>query len=470
MKEKKYFFYYTLISLISAATSFFTMFALTRILSEENYGRVNLFFTASNVVMSISCLGLDSAYIRYYYEYKDSLERRKMAFHCIFPSVLFLCLISFILVVISNNPWARNFIGGSGYVYAFFFVLSAWGLYIIRYLTIFFRMSGIIISFALVSILLVVLSKTSMVVTSLIFNEYILNIYISSCLIAFFSIIFLLVYIKRILKIDKIQLNKYSDVYRYALLCAPVFAIIYLNGYFPQIIISNKLGEKVLGVYSVYLLFCSAIQVISTGFTTFWSPYMFKNFNDKNQIIKNIHDIVVVGAVVVLSMLLLFSDILYMFIGSNLRKNQEFLGLFLIYPIFVVLVETTSYGISIKKKNEISLCIYFLMLIINVIFSYLLVNKFNLLGIAVASVVSSCFFLVFMTYYGQKFYQSVNNIKKTYINILFLLVISISFYLFYSVRIIFVIIDLIILLFVLFLNKDIIRWGQSIVKKNTSQL
>ncbi|MBQ8951832.1 MAG: lipopolysaccharide biosynthesis protein [Eubacterium sp.] len=442
---------YTLVSIICAGLSFFTMLVLTRMLSEEDYGKINLFYSASNVVMSIACFGLDSAYIRFYYEPPNGSSSKTLAFHCIVPSVLLLSVFSFILLSINKIQMISGLIGGNGITYVIAFIFVVWGMFIVRYLTVFFRMNGKVIIFAIVSIFLVVLTKSIVIVLHFIFHNLYIDIIFSAFIFALFSLVIVFRYFYKIIEIKRICFRNYSEVYKYALLASPIFVITYLNGYLPQIIISNKLGEDILGVYTAALLFCSAIQVLSTGFTTFWSPYMFKHYKDRIEIIKKVHDMAFAVAFFVLSFLLVFCDFIYLFIGERFRKYQELIGFFLFFPIVNILVETTSYGISIKKKNEISLVIYLIVMLLNVSLSLILVDRLFLFGVAISSFVSSGLFFVLMTHYGQRFYKSVNDLKKSYVNIFLLCLIPIVFYFFYSNRIYFIISDLIIvLLFIIF--------------------
>lgn len=280
-----------------------------------------------------------------------------------------------------------------------------------------------------------------------------------------FSFIFFLVNKKNIIKRASIDFKKNYDIYRFSILSAPGFAIIYLNGYLPQVIIKSNLGEDILGIYGASLLFCSAIQILSTGFTTFWSPYMYKNYKINSSAIKNIHDLVMISMIVVLVGILSVHKILYLFIGESFRKNQNLLGLLLIYPIVVILIETTAYGMNIEKKNEISLTIYFSTTLINVILCAMLSPVFGLDGIAFASMISSVLHFIFMTYWGQKYYISINNAKKTIFNFGILIIVALIFYVFYHNKYIYLSCFLLIFIMMIFINIHTVEWGYEKLKE-----
>ena len=349
---------YTVIGILCAVISFVTMIVLTRISSEAFFGKINKFITASTLVMSLAYLGLDSAYIRFYFEPPKNTSGKQLAWKCISPAFIVLVLISFIIMLLKDAQPLPLLIGGGGTFFAAAFVITIFSQFFNRFMTIYFRMNGDVLRFSIISIAVVVFTKTIFIPIYSITPKFEHNIEIASLLLAMFIFVLFVFNARRMIEISHNSNKMYKQVYRFAFLSSPVFIITYMNNYIPQIIISKYLGDGVLGIYSAALLFCSAILVLSTGFTTFWSPYMYKNYSTENETIRNIHDVVLLGCVLVLSLVLCFNDFIYLFIGDAFRKNQNIIGMLLIYPLVLIIVETTYYGISIKKKNEISLLIY----------------------------------------------------------------------------------------------------------------
>ncbi len=73
---------------------------LTRILSTDEYGKTGMFETAVSVIYIFAVLGLDQAYIRYYYE-KD-IDRVALLKRCITPALLIVTLLSAVYVFVSG--------------------------------------------------------------------------------------------------------------------------------------------------------------------------------------------------------------------------------------------------------------------------------------------------------------------------------------------------------------------------------
>ena len=65
---------------------------LTRILSTDEYGKTGMFETAVSVIYIFAILGLDQAYIRYYYA-KD-IDRGALLRRCITPALIIVTALS----------------------------------------------------------------------------------------------------------------------------------------------------------------------------------------------------------------------------------------------------------------------------------------------------------------------------------------------------------------------------------------
>ncbi len=449
---------YTVVALLSAALSFVTMVVLTRLASEEFFGKINKFITASNVVMSLICMGLDSAYIRFFYEPPATTNSKHLAWKCMMPAFIALFFVSIVMLLLRNSPFMSLLIGSNGKLFVATFSASIFSLFLNRFMTIYFRMNSYILRFSVISIALVLLTRTIFIPIYSYSTKFEYNIILASLLLTLFMSFFFLFNRKDIVEIPHTSSANYSQVYRFALFSSPVFLITYLNSYLPQLIISKNLGDSILGIYSAAMLFCLGIQVLCSGFTTFWSPYMFRNYKKKNDIIKKVHDIILFGSVLILSLVLTFNDFIYFFVGENFRRNQDILGMFLIFPIVSIIVETTAYGISIKKKNEISLFIYLISTVVNVILCYVLILNYELKGVAIASMISAIVQLILMTYFGQKYYRSISSVFRTSFHVIILVLSAMLFYYFYDNRPIFVTAEIIMIILCLIYDRNIVLW------------
>ncbi|MBR6328764.1 MAG: oligosaccharide flippase family protein, partial [Lachnospiraceae bacterium] len=77
---------------------------ITRVMSNEQYGRTGMFTSAVTVIYIFAILGMDQAYIRYYYT--KGIDRRELLARCLFPAlgiVILLCVIYCAFSVPAND-------------------------------------------------------------------------------------------------------------------------------------------------------------------------------------------------------------------------------------------------------------------------------------------------------------------------------------------------------------------------------
>ena len=82
---------------------------LTRILATDEYGKTGMFETAVTVIYIFAVLGLDQAYIRYYYE-KD-IDRVVLLKRCLLPALCIVTALSLVYIMISES--ANDFLFGA---------------------------------------------------------------------------------------------------------------------------------------------------------------------------------------------------------------------------------------------------------------------------------------------------------------------------------------------------------------------
>ena len=73
---------------ISFALSFISSPINTRLFAPEEMGKINLFTTYLNMFLMFAYLGLDQAYVRFFYKPPDSISKQKLFTTCLLMSEL----------------------------------------------------------------------------------------------------------------------------------------------------------------------------------------------------------------------------------------------------------------------------------------------------------------------------------------------------------------------------------------------
>ena len=190
-----------------------------------------------------------------------------------------------------------------------------------------------------------------------------------------------------------------------------------------QLIINNRLDLSSVGIYTAAGIFTVVLTVLKGGFCTYWSAFMYKNYDDRKQkyFILEMHDVVLFFCIIFCAVMFSCRSIIYLFIGEEFRSSKPFFTLLLYFPLLQTVQETTGYGISIMNKNHILSIIMFISLCINIILGLTLIDDYGLFGVAWGSFISAVISFILGTFFAQRYYESIPNIKRTVIGFIILL-------------------------------------------------
>ncbi len=460
---------YMLASIINAVIAAASTVILTRIFSPETFGIVNLFNSASSVIMGIMCIGMDSSYIRFFYDPPNGDSNKVLAQKCILIPIFNVLLWGSLIVAFGGEQFSNQFIGIKSISAAIFIFANVLGQIIIRFLNINYRMQGDTHKYFVQSVLTQLFLKLFVVAAALITVNNIVIIGFNALGILFLACIYICIQFKSVfgdVKKTSLSYKGYKEVVFFAVFICPISIISYLNTYTSQLIIKKNLGAHDLGVFSAAALFISAIAVFRTGFVTFWSPFMYKNYETHNKEICMANRIVILFCILGFCIILLASDLLYLLIGENFREQQQILGFLLINPLCITAMETTYYGIAIAKKNHISLINNLVSLLFNCALCYFFTQYWGLTGAVISSAVSGVLLFALNTFWGQKYYRSVDSILRQIQFVAVIFIISFLYYTLYSQKWIFNFIILTFLILELIRNKKLFSMILSFKKYN----
>ncbi len=414
-------------SIVSFFINIFSAIIVTRYYSPSDYGLINTFNATSIFLMSIISLGLDSGFIRYYFDLPQGFSKKELFITSIFVPLITLIFFSLIIYIFFSKNLSILIFGFDNWYLLFLLFLNIFSSLFIRFFSILFRMDGDTFTYTVIIIGAQLALKGALIFAALIKPSLIfsLNSIVISTLFVIFG--FIISYYKKFIP-NQIQflnnLKNLFDFFKYSLYSWPVPTLLYFNSLATLLIIRNKIGIDAVGVFSSVSVFIGLIGVLQAGFSTFWSGYMYENFDKKQKQIKKINDIVLLLTVLLIVGFVIFRDLVYFLIGKNYHETKSYFAILLIYPVMLILTETTSYGISIAKKSGLLLIITFLTILFNLILTLVLVSKFEILGASLASALSGLFFFSLQTYYGQKYYRSVENINKVFLTIFYIFIIA----------------------------------------------
>jgi len=386
----------------------------------EVWGQVDIFISTSTLFMNICILGLDQSFIRFFNEPPQPLDKTSLFGACFGLSTLVLvitCAVSCLLF--PQQVLGIFFTEKMGTVYLAMLFLNAFMAMIGRYLNIMYRMEGSIKLYTLESVAMQFFSKMFYLVAVFInptFDNMIAWFTGGMCLFAF---IFLWPNRSWVSFSPQTLFSKANrQLMPYGLALAPTAIMLWLNSLFSKVYISKTIGNGPAGVFSMVSLLSNVVAIIQAGFATFWSAFIYANYKTEQEKIKQVHDYLTFLIVEFFCLLLAFEDVIFFFIGPEYRSGMSVFPIMLLVPVFLIIAETTVYGISIAKKPIHDTIGIGLSVVCNIGFCMLLAPKFGLYGVCIALAGSNFVMFVYRTVVAQKFYCSIVSYKRTVLVIL----------------------------------------------------
>lgn len=386
---------------------------LTRLFDPIQFAIINQFNAATLFFLSLVTLGMDSGFVRFFLEPPSGFNKNQLLGKCLGSSILVL-----IVLTVISLPFYRSLsnilFGINNWIITLFFFVAILSQITIRFFTIYYRMLNNIAAFTIITVVLQIVSKFA-VLGALPFNgdkTWLLAANTLGVLLLSLGILF--VNIKnQTISWSSTSLLKSKEFTTYSFGSWLVPVVIFANIYFSQIIVRHFAGEKILGIYLSANIFAGILAVVQSGFSNYWSVYMFANYDKTQNLIKKMHDYICFLAILAICGLILMKDILYLFIGYQFHASKPIFALVIAAPLFSMIGETTAYGISINKKAYLSLFSYSSYLILNLTLSFLFVPIWGMFGAALSLMVSALVNLIIQTVFGQKYYKSIITLKRT---------------------------------------------------------
>lgn len=411
-----------------------TVFITTRIFSPDVYGVLNMFNTTTGVLVSISCLGLDGAFIRFYYEPPQGWSAKDLFFKCVILSCLSLLIISAVLLVFFYQEITSYLFHKVCFYFAVLLFVNALSLLILNsFFSQYYRISNDPYHYTIQQILVQFFSK--LFVISAAFIEPTIEVVLTMNTVGILVLMLVYFYIqhKQVFP-EKLNLSfsGFKPVFKFAIFYWPQSTILTLNMFIIPFIITTQLDSYSLGIYASAGFFIAAFGVLQGGFRTYWSAFMYEHYKDEQNKIIKIHSYVTMLVIFIFSAFILLQHVVYLMIGEEFHASRLFFSLVLVEPLFSLLSQTTEYGTNIVRKNQQNLIIFLLAVTMNIVGTFILLPKIGLIGAAIAAATAATIRFILATWRGQKYYRSIESYIQTGAGTVLILVLAVSNSIFYN--------------------------------------
>ena len=449
---------YSMTSWINFIIGIVSVVLMTRFFAPDVIGSYTLFNTATDLLMIFCCMGFDNALIRFFYSPPHNESHQALFKRCVGASLLCYFIVALVILTGFSHTLSVLLFKKDDILLIVFLLLNGFSLLLMnRYLLLLFRMKNQIASYTILQLLINFFSKI-FVLASAFFSSTIESVLLFNT-VGMVLLALLYLVSKRYAFSARVNLfarKKYDEIFRYAVSSWPMGVLQRLNIFLVPFLIGQYLDNYKLGIYSSTLFFCTAFTVLFNGFTTYWSPFMYKNYAKKQIFIIKVHDYMSFLLIVLEVLLLISQKFTFLFIGEMYRYGTSIFLLVLLEPIYLLLAETTCYGISIRKKNKEASLIFLLSVLMNGVFLWIGMQCFDLIGAAYAVAATAFIKFCLMTWRGQTYYKSIGSKGRTILSAVIMLALAIMNSLLFSQMMLNTILAVVMLLFAMCLYKGIL--------------
>jgi len=422
-------FKFSVTSWVQAAIAFVSVPIVTRAFSPEEFGKINMFTLAISIASIFVGLSMEQSYLRFFKEKVSVNEKKSLLTQCVVAN-LGSFIIFLVLVFLYGNKLSIYLFGEmNGTIIYFAFPIMVLLTIIMSYQSIYYRMNENVLGYFIFGLLCVVANKVFMVLAALYKPTYSVGILLTFIGVTI-TVVCAKIYNKESFDIS-ISLFNYKEAIQYitySFPLVPVALISVLNTAIIRFLLKDNLSYSALGIFSAAVTVASLLSLIQTGFTTYWSPFMYANYKTEKQLIKRIHSAITFAMIAVSLFIIIFNDVIFLIIGEKYRLGKDIFAFLLIAPVVYTISETTCYGIYINKKTHLHIYCSLASFAFNTLFGLVLIPHYGILGAAIANAVGGIILFALRSFLGLREYNSVEKFYRTILAITILILASIINY------------------------------------------
>ncbi|AUD62940.1 hypothetical protein BK010_04820 [Tenericutes bacterium MO-XQ] len=415
-------FYFSWGPLFSTLFSFIVVPVTTYFISPSEFGKASMFTLTLTMTTLIIYLGLDQALVR-------EFNTEKNKYHVFSNSVLIpivLSVVVSIFMIIFSEPLSMYLFEEYNFIVIIYLALSVILTTINRFNMLIIRMeekanlysvlsllNKVLNAIILISILVFIKSDYTSVISAMFYS--ILATTIVETLIVFR-------YWRHVFNFNVETMKKYL---KYGFPLVPASLIMWLFNSMDRFAIRSLSTLSEVGIYSVALKIVNLLGVFQLLFANFWIPtaYRWHESEMKYDKFEKVTRYITFFMVLIFTIILTFKDIIILMIDADYSTASRMIPFLLLSPIMYTISETTTLGITFKRKTSLNIVISVVVLVSNFLGNILLVPLIGGVGAAISTGVSYMIFFWLRTMISRSLWYKFK-IKNLVINTLFLFIVA----------------------------------------------
>jgi O-antigen/teichoic acid export membrane protein len=378
---------------------------LTHYISPEGYGIISIIQIIISFFTVIISLNFNGAYLRYYYKLIKK-EQNKLLFNIIIFTVInfiSITVISFLILLFGHLSFIDIFDIDNMWLYIA--LVISFSNSIMAMILINFQIDNNPIKYSLITISYSIVNICFSLLLIVYFNYgwegRILGILISSILLL---IITFIGYKKEnSLNLDNYNKDYKNKIYKFGLPLLPhaLSGLILVS--VDKLFLNNMIGLSSVGIYAVAYQFAMIISIVASSINNAWSPYFFKNMENRNisisLLIRKMIYIAIILFIIVLLLILASKWLILNFFNVKYHEAIQYIAIIAWGHFFEGLYVILSNFILFYHKNIYLSYLTIFAVFINIILNIVFINSMGIYGAALATLISYFIYFVIVILY-----------------------------------------------------------------------
>lgn len=405
----------TIISMLIGLVSFSI---ITRIIDPAEMGKMSIFDTYGGIAIMVICMGLDQAFVRFYYDSDENGYKHDLLIKCIVLPVGSAIVISLIMLLLVYNNVMNFELGKHGLVGLCFFVI----------IQIIYRFSELVVRLKYDSkfySFLNILSKLLyfiLVIILVYFSDLqgFSVLMVSTVIVGFIMTIISILHNNSIWFCKDIshRAERFSSLIKYGYPFILSMGITTVFQALDRLAINYYCSYTDVGVYSSALTLVNVFAVFQAAFTALWGPMMVEhnsnNPHDK-EYYRNAYSIVTVIMFFIGICFIFAKDILVFLAGEKYRFASYIVPCLAFNPIMYTISETTCCGIVLEKKSKLNILVALGACVTNFIGNMIMVPLVGPKGAAFSTGIAYIVFFLLRTLFSNMVFDTCFKLEKIFI-------------------------------------------------------
>ena len=399
---------------ISFVIGFIASPIATRLFLPAELGKINLFNTYAALFGAICYLGLDQAFVRFYREPPGKSSRSSLLTFCTSTSLAFSVISSLLLMTGWRFISEQVMVDAPDFGVFLCLCLFSFCTVMFRYLLLIYRMEQNAKLYTVFGVLQVLLTKIAYLSVAFTSTQAKPAILLLTAVMALFTFVFALLQRKRFTRHFLKETDKpfIKEIAVFAAPLIPVTIITWMNSSMSAVMLRNLMDVASVGIFTAAVAMASTVNVIQTGFNTYWAPYVYEHYQqDESGRFFTVHRLMACLLTGFGLTVTLLQAIVFLLLGAKFRSSVIYFPFLFLAPICYCLGETTGIGINISKKTYWNTLIFLASTLINFTLCIVLIPTLGAPGAAMAFAAAGIVSLIARTVIGERYYKVVQKYR-----------------------------------------------------------